>query len=396
VRPRKRAGALLLGAGVLFLIGTMVQAGWLFVIAALLIGAASTGFLLAAVSLRGLSVSLEAPDEAEQGIETIVELRLQNRARAARWNVVAIDQHLSGAEVAVPLIRPGERLELATLRSPARRGEIVTEAVELRSSAPFGVAERRVRVSADARTLVLPRMFPLVEVPFVRPVPTNEPAPRTAPRRGHGPDYLGIREYRAGDSMRHVHWGLTARHGQVMVREFEEERTRRLAIAIDTERDRGDAWTPLDRACAAAASLLDAAAAHGHGSRLVAATPGGEVDLLARVGLREQLRWLAKLTPTGISLAETIEGLGPDDLRGVETVVLVVPVWPDAPVTDLAAAAGGLADRIEYVACVAIVEGEDDPPAVGFIESLTDRGVDVRPWAPDGSLADALSARDRS
>jgi uncharacterized protein (DUF58 family) len=395
VRPRKRAGALLLGAGVLFLIGTMVQAGWLFVIAALLLGAAATGVLLGAVAVRGLSASLEAPDEAEQGIETIVELRLRNRGRAVRWNVVAIDRHLSGAEVAVRAIRPGERLDLATLRSPERRGEIVTGAVELRSTAPFGVVERRVRVTADARTLVLPRMFPLGELPFVRPVATNEPALRSDPRRGHGPDYLGIREYRTGDSMRHVHWGLTARHGQVMVREFEEERTRRLAIAIDTERDRGDAWTPLDRACAAAASILDAAAAHGHGSRLIATTSDGEVDLLARAGLREQLRWLARLAPTGTSLARTLERLGPEDLRGVETVVLVVPVWPDVDVAELAAAACLLADRIDRVECVAVVDDEVDPALARVAAALRANGVDVRAWARDGSLASTLSAGGR-
>ena len=396
MRPRKRAGALLLGAGVLFLIGTMVQAGWLFVIAALLLGGAATGVLLSWVALRGLSASLDVPEEAEQGIETIVELRLENHGRAARWNVVAADGHLSGAEVAVRLVRPGERVELATLRIPTRRGQIETTSVELRSSAPFGVAERRVRIEAHASTLVLPKMFPLGDVPFVRPVSTSEPALRTAPRRGHGPDYLGAREYRSGDSMRHVHWGLTARHGQVMVREFEEERTRRLAIAIDTERDRGDEWTTLDRACAAAASILDAAAAHGHGSRLIAATRDGEVDLLARAGLREQLRWLAGLTPSGVSLADTLERLGPEDLRGVETVVLIAPAWPDAGSSQLAQVAGRLADRIECVACLAIVDDDDgDPTPAPFLAAMRERGVDVRPWAPDGSLPDALSAGAR-
>ena len=391
MRPRKRAGGLLLGAGVLFLIGTMVQAGWLFVIAALLLGACATGFVLASTALRGLSASLDAPDEADQGAETFVELRVANAGRAARWNVVAVDRHLSETTVAVPLIRPGERIGLTTLRRPDRRGEIVTTSVELRSTAPFGVAERRVRVPVEARTVVLPRRFPLAEIPFVRPVSTNEPAMRSAPRRGLGPDYLGVREYRAGDSMRHVHWGLTARHGQVMVREFEEERTRRVAIVLDTERDRGAEWTPLDRACSAAASILDAAAAHGHGSRLVAATPDGEVDLLARAELREQLRWLARLTPTGVSLASTLERLAPTDLRGVETVILLAPAWPGAAPEQLAVAAGRLADRIEYVACVAIEVDGDDRASGRLVSTLEANGVDARTWAAEEDLADTLS-----
>jgi uncharacterized protein (DUF58 family) len=392
VRPRKRAGGLLLGAGVLFLIGTMVQAGWLFVIAALLLGACATGFVLASRALRGLTVSLEVPEEAEQGIETLVELQLANHGRAARWSVVAIDGHLSGATVAVPLIRSGERIGLTTLRSPRRRGEIATASVELRSSAPFGVAERRVRVPIDARTVVLPRRFPLGTIPFIRPVATSEPALRTAPRRGHGPDYLGIREYRTGDSMRHVHWGLTARHGQVMVREFEEEQTRRVAIVLDTEHDRGEEWTPLDRVCAVAASILDAAAAHGHGSRLVAATREGGVDLLARAELREQLRWLARLPPSGVSLASTLGRLGPTDLRGVETVILLAPAWPDAAPGELATAAGRLADRIELVACVVIEVDDDALASARLVSTLWANGVDARAWTADADLADTLSA----
>ena len=55
---------------------------------------------------------------------------------------------------------------------------------------------------------------PLGALPFVRPASTSETAMHTAPRRGHGPEYLGIREYRPGDSMRHVHWASTARHGR--------------------------------------------------------------------------------------------------------------------------------------------------------------------------------------
>jgi len=391
VRPRKRAGALLLGAGVLFLIGTSVQAGWLFVIAALLLGAVVAGCLLSFGSVRGLTATLSAPDEAEQGLETVVELRLENGRRTTRWNVVAIDQHLGRAESFVPVIRGGDALEIATLRIPPRRGENFTTSVELRSSAPFGVAERRHPVAVDARTLVLPRVFPLGSLPFVEPVPTSEPATRSAPRRGHGPDYLGVREYRTGDSMRHVHWGLTARHGQVMVREFEEERTRRVAIALDTERDRGDGWTPLDRACAAAASIMDAAAAHGHGSRVLAATADGDVDVLARSELREQLRWLARVTPSGVPLPTALDLLGPDDLRGVETIVLLVPAWPDLDTGSMVAAAAGLKDRIARVACLAIAVDDDPAGARRLTDALDAAGLDRRTWPRDADLAEALA-----
>ena len=324
MRLRRRAGSLLMGAAVLFLIGTNVQAAMLFVLTALLLGALVAGAIVPVWALKGLTATVSAPEEVRQGEETVVELTLRNEGRGVRWSVVAADEHLERAEVFVSSLGPGETMSLATVRSPARRGERATVQVQVRSSAPFGVAERRRHLPvAPVSTFVLPRVFPLGPLPFVEPVPTHEPAIHASPRRGHGPDFLGVREYRAGDQMRHVHWGLTARHGQVMVREFEEERTRRLAVVVDTERDAGEAWTPLDRACAVAASIAEAASAAGQGVRPIAAGPG-DVEVLRRAEAPAIHRWLASLEPSGRPIATVLRSLAYEDLRGVETVVAIV------------------------------------------------------------------------
>jgi uncharacterized protein (DUF58 family) len=386
VRIRRRALGLLLGAAVLFLIGTNVQAGWLYVLCALLLGAVVTGALLPFAALRGLEAELVGPAVAEQGGEAFVDVRLANAARGVRWSIVVSDRHLEPTEVFVPSVRPGERVELSTVRTPGRRGEIRTDRVEVRSAAPFGVVERRRRLTVEGETLVLPRVVPLGEVPFVDATATHDAGIHPSPRRGPGPEYLGVREYRSGDSMRHVHWGLTARHGQVMVREFEQERTRRLAIVIDTERDEGETWTPLDRCCCVAASLLEAASAHGHGARMAAAVGSG-VDVLARADETETLRWLARLRPSGIPFAEALGRLGLEDLRGVETLVAIVPAWPGRDLADVASAlAESPAGRV-----VAVVVGTADGPVA--TSALVGAGIEVHAWESGGDLADALGAR---
>ena len=65
-RPRKRAATLLAGAGVLFFLGTNVQAGWLFVLAAFLAGTAVSGMLLPGRMLRGLPVTIYGTGEQER------------------------------------------------------------------------------------------------------------------------------------------------------------------------------------------------------------------------------------------------------------------------------------------------------------------------------------------
>ena len=56
----------------------------------------------------------------------------------------------------------------------------------------------------------------------------------TRDRAGHWGDLLGVRPYRRGDPLRRVHWGLTARHGELIVREVQSNAVPRVQIVLDT------------------------------------------------------------------------------------------------------------------------------------------------------------------
>ena len=224
------------GALLLFVVGTSVQAGWLLVLASCLLGATAAGFVLPGRMLRGLEWERRAPAEAYQGDEVRVsivglepDLRPPARARSGR-RAPRARAGVPAEGLAGRARHRGDPQDRRTPRRPRRSGRLVA------SAAPFGVAERRRRVAVASPTVVYPRLVRLDELPFLESAPTPERAIHSAPRRGTGPDYLGIREYRVGDSMRHVHWPSTARHGALMVREFEREQTRRLAVVIDDRR----------------------------------------------------------------------------------------------------------------------------------------------------------------
>ncbi len=243
---------------------------------------------------------------------------------------------------------------------------------------------------------MLPAVVPLGALPFVRPAATSDRAMHPWPRRGAGPEYLGIREYRAGDPIRHVHWRSTARTGTVMVREFEEEQTRRLAILVDAAWDAGEAWTPLDRVCAVAASVAMAALAQGHGARLV--VPGGDgTEVLARAGGMELLERLAHLTPIPTpSFTQMIEDAA--SLRGVETVVLAFPARRGNEPTALGSAVAALAARTDQVVAIPVEIGLDEAPGevpaegdwTRLEESLRAAGADVYPWRAGDDLTALL------
>ena len=403
MRLRKRAIGLLIGAGVLFFLGTNVQAGWLFVLAAMLLGAVITGFVLPARSTRGIDVTRRAPDRVHQGEEPLVDVIVRGGRRGTRRGLILHDRFLEAANLWVGTVRPGERVEVTTRRVARRRGTHAPTSVSVRSAAPFGVAERRRRVEVGGEsTLVLPAVEPLGPLPFVQPVSTSEIAMHTAPRRGQGPEYLGVREYRPGDSMRHVHWASTARTGVMMVRELEQEQTRKLAIVIDASRDdeaAGEAFTPLDRVCSAAASIALAALAQGHGARLVTgSSDDGELDVLARASDDELLEHLALLRPVARArpFAAVVADVAPA-LRGTETVVLVFPTWPDNDAEHLAPAVQAVAESIGTVVAIPVVLDRGAARGVsseerlaGLVQRLRAAGASVHAWRLGASLSAAL------
>jgi uncharacterized protein (DUF58 family) len=320
MRLRRRAAGLAVGAAIVFVIGTNAQAGWLFVLAALLLGTVLAGMAVPLAAVRGLDVELTVPAETRQGVDTPVHLTVVNRGRAVRWGIVAHDEHIGGASVYVGTVRPGERVEVGTVRDAPRRGEARTGWVELRSAAPFGVAERRRRLPADVTTLVLPRVVPLGPLAFIDLASSREAATETDGRRGQGPEYLGVREFRPGDPIRQVHWRLTARHGELVVRDLEEHRVPRLAVWVDTCVD--DA--ALDDACSAAASIVSAASTTGVGVRLAAATTDGPSVVSRASGLALH-RWLARLQAADVPPETGVRWLLGDAARGVGTLVAILP-----------------------------------------------------------------------
>jgi uncharacterized protein (DUF58 family) len=394
-RLRKRAIGLLVGAGLLFFLGVNVQAGWLFVLAALLLGTVVAGLILPLGAVQGVVVTREVPPRVHQGDEVFVELAVTGPVHGTRRGLVATDELFERVDLWIGDVRAGERLEVATSRIARRRGPQPVVPVRLSSGTPFGIAERRRCVVVDTDVLVLPRVEALGALPFIEATATAHAAMHTEARRGQGPEYLGIREYRTGDSMRHVHWASTARTGSVMVREFEQEQTRRLAIVADASLDAGEAWTPLDRVCCAAASIATAAFAHGHGARLVTSSADDD-GVLTRVDEDELLERLARLTTSGEAFPSIVASAA-ERLRGIDTAVLVFPTWRANGPEELPSAVQEMTENVPRVVALPVVvaegEGRDGiggPALAGLEQRLRALGASVYPWRGGEDLATAL------
>ncbi len=399
MRLRKRAVGLASGAAVLFLLGTNVQAGWLFVLCALLLGTVVSGAILPGRMLRGIDVERRAPGEVVQGEEAFVELIVTNHARGVKLGLTLEDPHVSPTSLYVTKVLPGERVELVTVRRARKRGVHEASAVTLRSAAPFGVAERRGTLQVAGSTIVLPAVIPLGRLPFLTLDSDPERASRSVSRRGTGPEFMGIREYRPGDSPRHVHWPSTARTGTVMVRELEQQRSRRLAIVVDTLTDVGDAGTPLDACCTAAASIARVAFTEGHRVRFVVSGPRATVEVSDDVEDGSFRRRLAAVLPDGVSMAEVLDR-GAEAFRDIDAVVLIFPTWRSNGDAALGRSIGTLTAVNTHVVAIAVEVGPQDARRVAAlkaeeieasVEMLERAGADTYLWRHETDLVDVLA-----
>jgi len=126
----------------------------------------------------------------------------------------------------------------------------------------------------------------------------------TAQRQGPSDDvFFGLREYRYGDSPRHIHWRTTARLGEPAVRQFEQQRQYDLCVLVDAwsaEASSADSGAEemAERAISLAASILVELSQGSH-SRVLLVVAGKGIEVItsgaSQTGLRRMLQSLARV-----------------------------------------------------------------------------------------------------
>jgi uncharacterized protein (DUF58 family) len=112
---------------------------------------------------------------------------------------------------------------------PVGRGAIRAQAWVLESSDPLGFFRFRRRGADGEIALVLPRFTSFAARPQARELEASV----SAPRSGSGMELFGVREYRAGDPLRRIHWRSSARIGELVVREYEPPGVQTVGIFCD-------------------------------------------------------------------------------------------------------------------------------------------------------------------
>ncbi len=329
-------GRVLLAASILVgFFGLDVQGTEVFVLWAALVGLLFGSLAVRrAFTLAGVAIDVLAPRRVTAGDELRFTVVLRNEgARDAfavrvRGPFLPWDGRWSGRAKGVRHLATGaeERVEIGARFT--QRGEHHLDPFGASALVPLGLTAGRPVWSRGVKFLVLPKIANVVRMTAAMGRRHQPGGVALASKTGESMDLLGVRPYRPGDPVKHLHAKSWARAGVPVVREYQEEYFSRIGVVVDT--------APTDErrleACLSLAAGVVARLSRGE-ALIDLLVVGGELHDLTigrHLGFLEQaLDLLACVEPAKkpVSTADLLARLSPH-LGRLSSVVLVAPA-PD-------------------------------------------------------------------
>ncbi len=225
---------------VLVLLGAALRIPAFLALAAAWILFLAGSWVAARRALRGLSVRREVYPSAFEEDEVRVDLTLEASRRVGMIEVVdAFGPSLATEQRMLepgPL-EPGLRRRLTYSSFCSRHWGVYTVGpVELVAADPAGLFHARRPMPVVEEFAVFPRVYDVAGLLQLGARASLAPYELTAGRPGQSLLYLGVRDYRPGDDLRHVHWPASARRGALVVKEYEVDLAPYVTLFIDLDR----------------------------------------------------------------------------------------------------------------------------------------------------------------
>lgn len=245
--------------------------------------------------LRRAEARRTLPPRAVVGEPVAIDIELRNYGKLFSSWMMTVRDTLNGPtgqqQGMVLFTRVGRR---ASRRAPylvefGRRGKYRLGPISISSRFPLGLIERAVVLEDYRDLIVFPRIGQVTHDWRDRRTDQADLVHQPRADRGaHDDEFHALREFRAGDASRSIHWRTSARRNELMIREFEQRRRSHLVLVVDVHLPKGSSAADrqtLERGISAAATLVVDQARHAPDSRIALAILGKEPVLLAGTAL---------------------------------------------------------------------------------------------------------------
>jgi uncharacterized protein (DUF58 family) len=267
----------------------------LYLLASVTLGLLAVAILVSRANVHAIELVREIPDSTHRDEPFTVGITIANRKRfiSAYSLVVTFEKEEWRPAAHIASIPSNASVTLRLERVMRRRGVHSLPPIRLMCSYPMGFYRRELTFRDDRTIVVFPRIYPIPRSVLERLDDSgNRPRPTLMP----GDEFYALREYIPGDDIRYICWRVSARLGELIVRELEPGSARSVVIVLDTrgKPDTAELEEKFEKAIDLAASLALAFIERQYSVALVTpqqALPLGQgeshmlrvLDLLARV-----------------------------------------------------------------------------------------------------------------
>ena len=134
-------------------------------------------------------------------------------------------------------LNPGESKELLYLIQPNKRGVYLFQDINVYVSTILRIVERRITINAKQETAVYPSILQMkkYELQVFSKTAVFQGIKKIR-RTGNNNEFEQIKTYVQGDDIRAVNWKATSRKGELMVNQYQDERSQQIYCVIDKSR----------------------------------------------------------------------------------------------------------------------------------------------------------------
>jgi uncharacterized protein (DUF58 family) len=203
------------------------------------------------IAIRSLEFKRQVKEEAMAGENVPVNYTIRSRASLPLYHARIWDRayrpRSDDSQDEIPFEEPGyvgflkidkrEKSEGILHIMPPVRGRMHFGPIAIEGGDPFGIFHSIKWLPAASECLVLPSWVRMTGLPSIPARLGAREQEHLVGKEGHSHEFLGIRPWTDGDSLRGVHWGLTAKHNALIVRQFQKEVEEELLIILDADRE---------------------------------------------------------------------------------------------------------------------------------------------------------------
>jgi uncharacterized protein (DUF58 family) len=188
----------------------------------------------------GIQASRELPEKLSNGDKNMLEIKLENRfpfkAAVRIIDELPVQWQQRNFRI-LSVLMPSEQKKITYEVRPTERGEYHFGKLNIFSSSAIGFVERRQQYSSDAMVPNYPSFLQLKKYDFI--AFSNRLkffGLKKIRRLGHTMEFEQIKEYVSGDDVRNLNWKATAKKGELMVNQYQDQKSQPVYSVIDKGR----------------------------------------------------------------------------------------------------------------------------------------------------------------